>query len=160
MRSHGAAGCTTRVSSASVRAAVAAKVATMATARHVYSADASSTVNGWPAEFTDDGPHALIARGSTSRIGNTGNQWITRSVDVVWRFSALSSGGAQRQIDALEDEIMVTFSAGLTMSGAAIDCLYTGSDAPFEEQDDNGRNWWVWVTHFAVRERYAIEMTA
>lgn len=148
------------MSATSVRALVAARVETLASVRHVYSADATSSVSGWPAEYVDDGPHALVTRGRTDRFYGTGNQWVMRAIDVEFRFSELASSEAQQTIDLLEDEIVTTFSAGITAGGAVIDLLYTGSEAPYLQLDDNERPWWVWVAHFVARERYAIEMTA
>lgn len=148
------------MSAAAVRGFVAAKVALLPSVRYVYSADAAANVNPWPTEYIDDGPHALIIRGGTARLYGTGNQWVTRTVDVEFRMSALDHGLAQQTMDDLEMEILTVFSQGITEGGQVIDLLYTGSERPYLETDESERRWWVWVAHFEARERYAIEMTA
>ena len=148
------------MSASTVRGFVAAKVATLPSVRHVYSAVPATGVNPIPFEYVDSGPHALVVRGNTTRQYGTGNQWVTRAVDVEFRFSGLEPGAAERLIDTLEGEILTVFSAGITQGGAVIDLLYSGSDKPYEELDRADRSWYVWVAHFEARERYAIEMTA
>lgn len=147
------------MSGAAIRNAVAAKVASLAHARHTYSVGATGSVSGWPVETLDDGPHALVARGPSSRSAGTGNQWLDRGVDVEFRFSAVDVAEAQRLIDALEDEIVVEFSSGITLGGLVAECVYLGSERPTRITDEDEREWIVWLTHFRARERFATEMT-
>lgn len=145
---------------AAVRAAVAAKIAGLAHSRHVYSSVEAAGVAPWPQEFVDDGPHALVARGATSRTGGTGNQQVSRDVIVEWRFAGVDVAGAEATIDSLEDEILVAFSSGISLGGAVIECLYTGSERPVDlVEEEGGPPWVVWITHFATRERLALEMS-
>lgn len=145
---------------ATVRDAIAAKVSALSSAQHVYANGSSDpAVAPWPDELVDNEPHALVGRGATVRTGGTGNQIVTRTVDVEWRFPAVDKGEAQRRMDALEDEIVVAFSDGLFLGGRVIDCTYEGSDKPFETADASAREWVVWITHFRARERFAVEMS-
>lgn len=151
------------MSAGDVRDRVAAKVATLAHAGVVYSngsyASAGDSVSEWPSTLLDNKVHALVRRGATGRGGGTGNQMVTRTIDVEWRFSALALAEAERLIDVIEDEIIVAFSSDLDLGGAVYDCVYDGSDRPFEDEDEDERPWVVWVAHFSARERWNVEMT-
>lgn len=149
------------------RGIVAEKIADLPSALHVYSNDVGvdrGKVAPWPVEFVDDGPHALVGRGASTRSGGTGNQRLMRNVDVEWRFSQLDPASAERLIDQIEEEIIEAFSSDLTLGGRVIECVYAGSDAPFDFDDNPnpvvvGHVWVVWRTHFTVRERRSYEMT-
>lgn len=153
------------MSAASIRDKVAAKLLTLhASTRPVFvysNASTDATLAQWPPETPDVGAvHAFVGRGTTTRTGGTGTQRVERFFNVEFRFSALDKAEAERLMDEFEDEIVTEFSQGITLDGSAIECTYTGADAPFELEDEETRLWVVWVAHFRVLERSALEMTA
>lgn len=150
------------MSAAAIRDAVADRIAGLPSARYVYGngSTAGAKAAEWPAKLTDDGPHALVGRGASGRTGGTGNQFVARGIAVEWRFSARARAEAELLMDRLEDEIVTAFSAGITLGGLAIDCVYVGSERPFDVVDGEGATWVSWLTHFAARERFAVEMSA
>lgn len=152
------------MSAATVRDKVAVKVLALASSTrriHVYSnASTNTALAAWPPETLDDGLHAFVSRGATRRTGGTGTQRIERLIDVEWRFSALDRAEAERLMDALEDDVVTEFSAGITLGGSVIECVYLGADRPFEITDKGGREWVVWITHFRALERFATAMSA
>lgn len=149
------------MSATTVRDKVAAKILALPSSKRVYSnASTNPALAPWPSELLDDGPHALVRRGATNRTGGTGNQFVERMIDVEWWISGLDVGEVERKIDTLEDQIVTEFSSGITLGGSVVECVYAGSDAPRDVDDQAGRPWVVWVTHFGpTKERYATEMT-
>lgn len=147
---------------AQIRDRIAARIAAIDATWHVYangSSGESGAVLPWPPETLDDGPHALVGRGPTVRTGGTGNQMVSRGVDVTWLLS-VDPARAEQLADDIEDQLLEAFSDGITLDGAVIECVYAGSDAVVHaEPDAEGREWVSWVTHFAARQRYSREMT-
>lgn len=117
-------------------------------------------VSPTPSTLVDQAINVLVVRGPTERSGNTGNQWLSRTIEATFHFPAFDRSEAERIADTIEDEIMDEFSQGITLGGPPyIDCLYMGSDRPVIFTDGEETEWWAMTSRFRVRERFTDEMT-
>lgn len=143
-----------------VRDTLGAKVAGLSSVKAAYgNGSSNATVKAWPKDIVDT-PVALIERGRTERLLGGGREVYLRFFDVHFYISAVDIAAAQRQVDTLDDEMLIAFRTDIQQ--AAGDpwqmALFTGSDEPVS-QELNGKEFLRWTAHIEIRCTAAVNGT-
>lgn len=144
-----------------VRDTLGAKVAGLSSVKAAYGngSTAGTVVKAWPKDIVD-APVALIERGRTERTLGGGREVYLRFFDVHFYISAVDIGAAQRQVDTLDDEMLVAFRTDIQQPAGDPwqMALFVGSDEPVA-QKLNDKEFLRWTAHIEIRCTAAVNGT-